>query len=782
MPSDLIMFGYHLYLHPNFEGSYFKGHVKITIIAYNLSHDITLHASENLDISAADITVQTNTELEWYAVISVKPGTARKVFPCLDDSYNKTSFSISVARRKSSDLNIISSSAKVSTTENKDDPDYVWENFEELPQILPSSFGLVITDLQKQDSRTAPDFEDSEPGVINLYGQQNINALLNTVVQQLNFQQQYIGQSIRMTNINIIILPNFMSTRTAWGLILIPEMDAGNKLQVINELLNLWFDHLISPRPNVTSIRSVINSFFLHQQGVVPWEPSYFMYYSCATPELDKTHIPTTENMRKIEWLLRMLNYSLSEDTFSSGFKRFMLDRLYSIYSDEDLWYFLMKEGYLQEILDETFTIEELADIWLGTQRYPIVTVTRNYEDKKAIISQHTFIKQRPHTSSENETLWIIPIMYLSPSNLDTSKMRTSAWMNNEKEVNISGLPGSDDFIIVNPEEIGMFMVNYDPQNWNLLSDYLQSGTSPEIPALTRAKLLHDAWNIGYSGELDMTTALDLTLFLPHEKNSAVWSPFLNLVDHIHRLISGTSVEPKFVKYILKLLSTQSQDEDWVYSNLCAYGYEPYVAKGRESYNKWMNSNEKSLDYDVSVRDLCNALKWGSYEEYEFGLQQLQKYPDNNADLSEKRSFLLSALAACPLHAEKTNSLLKLVFQDEPHRFSRNDVYAVVSQFSNHATGWTTWYDFLSDNWNPISDRYKNDDLVWKEMIKLATQHFITQEGLDKVKALHLAHERDFGSAESEIQAAEIKGMQEVKWSNKNLAAMEAWLDRNLQQ
>ncbi|KAJ4432383.1 hypothetical protein ANN_21002 [Periplaneta americana] len=94
---------------------------------------------------------------------------------------------------------------------------------------------------------------------------------------------------------------------------------------------------------------------------------------------------------------------------------------------------------------------------------------------------------------------------------------------------------------------IGMFMVNYDPQNWNLLSDYLQSGTSPEIPALTRAKLLHDAWNIGYSGELDMTTALDLTLFLPHEKNSAVWSPFLNLVDHIHRLISGTSVEPKFV-------------------------------------------------------------------------------------------------------------------------------------------------------------------------------------------------------------------------------------------
>ncbi|XP_069686865.1 aminopeptidase N-like isoform X4 [Periplaneta americana] len=711
MPSDLIMFGYHLYLHPNFEGSYFKGHVKITIIAYNLSHDITLHASENLDISAADITVQTNTELEserptylnvtnvkrdsnsqeltitveeefkkenhydveipfvgtftnpkedgffiidyvsqemgekkWYAVISVKPGTARKVFPCLDDSYNKTSFSISVARRKSSDLNIISSSAKVSTTENKDDPDYVWENFEELPQILPSSFGLVITDLQKQDSRTAPDFEDS------------------------------------------------------------------------------------------------------------------------------------------VEWLLRMLNYSLSEDTFSSGFKRFMLDRLYSIYSDEDLWYFLMKEGYLQEILDETFTIEELADIWLGTQRYPIVTVTRNYEDKKAIISQHTFIKQRPHTSSENETLWIIPIMYLSPSNLDTSKMRTSAWMNNEKEVNISGLPGSDDFIIVNPEEIGMFMVNYDPQNWNLLSDYLQSGTSPEIPALTRAKLLHDAWNIGYSGELDMTTALDLTLFLPHEKNSAVWSPFLNLVDHIHRLISGTSVEPKFVKYILKLLSTQSQDEDWVYSNLCAYGYEPYVAKGRESYNKWMNSNEKSLDYDVSVRDLCNALKWGSYEEYEFGLQQLQKYPDNNADLSEKRSFLLSALAACPLHAEKTNSLLKLVFQDEPHRFSRNDVYAVVSQFSNHATGWTTWYDFLSDNWNPISDRYKNDDLVWKEMIKLATQHFITQEGLDKVKALHLAHERDFGSAESEIQAAEIKGMQEVKWSNKNLAAMEAWLDRNLQQ
>jgi hypothetical protein len=90
-----------------------------------------------------------------------------------------------------------------------------------------------------------------------------------------------------------------------------------------------------------------------------------------------------------------------------------------------------------------------------------------------------------------------------------------------------------------------MFMVNYDQQNWALLLDYLQ-GPWPKIPPATRAKLLHDAWNLAYGGELDMATALNMTLFLERETDPLVWEVMFTMIDHFGRRISGTDAGIKF--------------------------------------------------------------------------------------------------------------------------------------------------------------------------------------------------------------------------------------------
>jgi hypothetical protein len=90
-----------------------------------------------------------------------------------------------------------------------------------------------------------------------------------------------------------------------------------------------------------------------------------------------------------------------------------------------------------------------------------------------------------------------------------------------------------------------MFMVNYDQQNWALLLDYLR-GPDPQIPSATRAKLLHDAWNLAYGGELDIATALNMTLFLEQETKLSVWEVMFTMIDHIGRRISGTDAGFKF--------------------------------------------------------------------------------------------------------------------------------------------------------------------------------------------------------------------------------------------
>lgn len=106
-----------------------------------------------------------------------------------------------------------------------------------------------------------------------------------------------------------------------------------------------------------------------------------------------------------------------------------------------------------------------------------------------------------------------------------------------------------------------MFPVNYDSHNWKMLSEYLQGPKRETIPDLTRAKLLHDSWNLAYAGELYFGIALNMTLSLKEERSQVVWEPVFMMFDHIGRRIEGSDVYPKFAvdfDYNMKLIEYES--------------------------------------------------------------------------------------------------------------------------------------------------------------------------------------------------------------------------------
>lgn len=63
---------------------------------------------------------------------------------------------------------------------------------------------------------------------------------------------------------------------------------------------------------------------------------------------------------------------------------------------------------------------------------------------------------------------------------------------------------------------------------------------------LFRAKLLHDAWNLAYAGDLSFATAFNMTLFMRYERNHIAWNPVFTFIDHIGRHIDMSSVHKKF--------------------------------------------------------------------------------------------------------------------------------------------------------------------------------------------------------------------------------------------
>lgn len=101
----------------------------------------------------------------------------------------------------------------------------------------------------------------------------------------------------------------------------------------------------------------------------------------------------------------------------------------------------------------------------------------------------------------------------------------------------------------------GPFPVNYDLHNWNLITTALMNETiRAKIPVYTRSKLLHDAWNLAYAGDLCFGTALNMTLFLKHETEYLAWDPLFTMIDHIGRHIDSSDVHKKFqVQFIVSV-------------------------------------------------------------------------------------------------------------------------------------------------------------------------------------------------------------------------------------
>lgn len=315
--------------------------------------------------------------------------------------------------------------------------------------------------------------------------------------------------------------------------------------------------------------------------------------------------------------------------------------------------------------------------------------------------------------------LWYIPLVISRQDDLCFKNFTPSKWLK-EKELQMSSLPEQSQFIIVNAEEIGPFPVNYDQRNWQLLSDYLQTETGRKsIPAYTRAKLVHDAWNLGYGGHLNFATVLNMTLFMKDERNHLVWNPIFTMIDHIGRHIDISTTYPKFEKYVRILLTPlyeelgsvqQPNEEPWkdnlrslAKTFLCRMGYQKCLDEALTAYRSWMTSPNPDEGNPVSNQHICPVFQWGSDEEWNFGLMRVINFPASRKQ--NERTFLLKTLASCPNREHKVMKLLNVTILEQNGNFTERDMSLVINMLTGGSTGYKTLLKFLSANWDVIKQR-----------------------------------------------------------------------------
>ncbi|KAG8041192.1 hypothetical protein G9C98_002180, partial [Cotesia typhae] len=567
------------------------------------------------------------TVVSTFLATHLRLNNAKKLFPCIDEPEYKATFELSLIRPKN--LHSRSNTPLIASTEIPGEPNLIRDNFEKTPEISTYQLSFMISDFESMSpSRSVNPTEGRAPLEIKIWGRKEylptLSKVPNKIVTIVNYLQNYFNISIGLPKLDLVAMPMYTASKASdsWGLMFFKESELSSPSvwNTAYELIYQWIGQRITPfrwsdaqiDPNET-------------EGKWPMTLLYSLYYEFGKtlPFTRVAGIRHEATCSKTELVFRMFNYTLGEDIFRQGVQKFIHEsaKNRSFYANEIF-------GQLDEVrvknnltLPNDLTISSIAAPWINRDRVPVVTVTRDYETGSITFTQNVFLRQVPPASNEKMSyLWDIPIIMVSQDDLKFSKLYPNLWLTKR-----------------------MFPVNYDLCNWQMLSEFLQGPNRETIPVLTRAKLLHDAWNMAYSGNFCFQVALNMTLFLKNETSHVVWQPFFTMIDHVGRKIQESeTVASNFEAYIFSLLeplyknqlgeTTSPNEPSWkthmrslVKNFLCRAGYRPCIEEAKEQYKKWMKDDEPDEGNPVANEFICPVFRWGTMEEWEFGLQRMKQ-------------------------------------------------------------------------------------------------------------------------------------------------------------
>ncbi|XP_034660437.1 aminopeptidase N isoform X1 [Drosophila subobscura] len=758
-------------------------------------------------------TNSTSLDQEIYLATNLKPNNARRLFPCFDEPGFKVPFTVSIARPK--DFTTIFNTPLLRTDPHPLLSNYMLDYFDTTPPMSTFTFGFVVSKLQQWNNEPINETYNLSSPTINIWSNQ-LDADFKEIHEKLYLTYEtikdYFNLTIPLPKIDVLAIPDLPTADSIgiWGILIMRDTEILKKGNFVlaRELLSQWIGSWITPEWwSEANINKALTSFLAAEfvmtmdggvefNGKYPMTILYSLYYELSKryPHSRITKMKQETESFKTELVFRMLNFTLGKFTFQNGLRSFILNHKYKTFTGDDLWVALSNQAIKDGTLDSHFNVSDIAKSWINQNRLPLITVNRDYDKATATIDQKLYLRERPHDVPEKDKmLWWIPILVSTPDSINLSNYTSYVWMNGTRQINIANLPKSNQFIIINKEEIGPFPVNYDQQNWNMLSNFLQTANGRSaIPTYTRAKLLHDAWNLAYAGELSFATAFDMTLFMRYERNHIVWSPVFTFIDHFGRYIDMSEVHKKFEQYTTILLAPlyeelgpESENEDHSVTEmrklaktfLCRSGYQPCIAEAQKSFELWLNEPDTSFDR-IPKEYICPVFKWGSMDEWKLGLKHLSQFPKSRPQ--SERTFLLKMLVGCPSEQEKINHLLELVLLESSSNFTENDILLILNTLTGGSVGYTSLLKFVSKHWTLIQERFQNNTNLWDKLIGSATGMFATKEGYNMVKDFYDQHRGEFGSAQHIIEKSLRNIKEEAQWSDQNLPVIEEWLETYL--
>ncbi|RXN21178.1 endoplasmic reticulum aminopeptidase 2 [Labeo rohita] len=793
LPNYIVPVHYHLLIHPNLTTLRFNGSVKIEIDVKNNTNWVVLH-SKNLKIFTATVLDEREAHLsdkvlsvleypahEQIAIFSPKiltsgekyflylefgaplsdgfygfykstyktkagetrvlasthfePTSARMALPCFDEPIFKANYSVRIRRGPS---HIALSNMPLEQTVEIGNGLFE-DQFEVSVKMSSYLLAFIVCDFRSVSGMTATGINISIYAVPEKWHQTHY--ALEAALRLLEFYEQYFNILYPLPKMDLIAIPDFQSgAMENWGLTTYRETSllydpdissASDKLWVTlvigHELAHQWFGNLVT--------MEWWNDIWLNEGFARYME---FVSLEAVYPEL------------KVE------------DHF--------LDTCFGAIGRDSL----NSSRPISSLAENPTQIKEMFDTVSYDKGACILHMLRNFLTNEGF--QSGIIRYLRRFSY----LWHIPLTYkTSHSDLEIKHILTT-------KSDVLTLDEEVDWVKLNTDMNGYYIVHYDEEGWNALTELLRVNHTA-LSFKDRASLIHNAFQLVTAGRLSLDRALDLIGYLKSETHNVPLLQGLGYLQSFYKLIEKRNVadvthnlKTYILQYFRDVIDKQSWSDDGTVSDrrlreevlslACDFDYPPCLEKAKQLYNSWVESNGAiSLPTDVSE----TVYMVGAQDDNGWAYL-LEKYGVSMCE-TEKSKFL-SALTSSK-DSEKLSRLLQLGMDGT--LIKTQDLSSLIYMVARNPVGHFLAWDFVKKHWNELVEKFPLGSFGIREIIVGTVTQFSSTEELKEVEDFFKSITEQVSQMRI-IQVATENVEKNIMWLSRNLDTMRTWLQQRL--